>query len=263
MNNQIKPRKGFIVQIRSRHPSHAQFRNKLRLPFRSVVRFGSTTPMRAEYVFLNSADAVSNSASKVRMKRCFTDAGVKTAEWCLGKDIGEFIKKVKFPIIAKSEFGSRGEGLTFIENQEGLDIYIRNHGTAGVIFEKYYGYAREYRLHVTVDGCFYTCRKMLKEGTPKRWCRNDANCAWMIEENPLFDRPKNWEEIETECIKALKAVGLDFGACDVRVQSAKENGDKSPNFVIIEINSAPSMGKITYQRYLEMIPKMLTKKRNS
>jgi type I restriction enzyme S subunit len=37
--------------------------------------------------------------------------------------------------------------------------------------------SREYRLHVTADGCFYACRKMLKADAEERWYKNDSNCV--------------------------------------------------------------------------------------
>jgi len=61
----------------------------------------------------------------------------------------------------------------------------------------------------------------------------------------------------------MRAVGLDFAACDVKVQSAKkENGNPRPDpaFIIIETNSAPSFGTGTLQKYLHEIPKILRSK---
>ena len=134
------------------------------------------------------------------------------------------------------------------------------------LFEKFYSYVREYRIHVSKNGCFYTCRKMLKTDCKEdknAWQRHDDNCVWMVEENPLFDKPANWDTIVSECVKALQSVGLDIGACDVRVQSAKDskgNKRKEVDFIIIEINSAPSMGERTEIEYLKELPKLLKDK---
>lgn len=256
--------KGFIVCIRSRHPSHSTFRKEIRLPFKSMVGFGSETKTPEGYIRLNSPDAVRNSSSKLRMKICFTNEGVKTPIWCQNKNLNDFIKseKLKFPIVSKSHFGSRGRGNVLHRTKAELDKWLKDKNTEGYIFEQYMPYSREYRLHVNSEGCFYTCRKMVKKDTPddKRWYRNDSNCVWILEENPLFDKPNNWKQIEKECVKALKSVGLDFGACDIRVQSAQKNKE-NPEFVIIEINSAPSMGEVTFEKYIKEIPIMLTRKK--
>ena len=98
------------------------------------------------------------------------------------------------------------------------------------------------------------------------WFRNDKNCIWALEDNELFDKPTNWDDVISESVKALKACGLDFGAIDLRIQSAKNSDgelNEYPEFIIVEINSAPSFGEITKKVYQEEIPKMLTKKYNN
>ena len=258
------------ITILSRHPSHNILRDKLsRMPFKGLVRLGSTTPTSAKLkalygdkiAELNSIESIKNSASKIRMKNCFEKAGVISAE-----DMKEGLilnwAKDRLPIVAKSEFGSRGKGNTLIKTIEELNTWVKGKNISNYVFEKYYSYNREYRLHVTKDGCFYTCRKMLKSDTPEkdRWFKNDSNSSWILETNELFDKPVNWKSIESECVKALLAVGLHIGACDVRVQSTldgKGRARKEPLFIVIEINSAPSLGEITAQKYLEKIPEVL------
>lgn len=253
--------------ILSRHPTHSPLRaaNELlpRLPFRSVVRFGSTTVLPDDNIRipLNTPDAIKNSANKLLMKQCFKEAGVKTADWAKQNEEIEF----EYPIVAKHIKGSRNRGNTKIDNSEQFDAWIIGKDLNNYIFEKFYNYSREYRLHVSEDGCFYTCRKMLKSDTPadKRWFRNDSNSVWIVEENEQFDKPVNWDEVIEESVKALKAVGLDFGAVDLRIQSAKNKDGKAlekPDFIVIEINSAPSFGEKTLEHYTELIPKLLLRK---
>ena len=277
----------FRPQIRSRHPSHSilRFRNKTLplLPFKSVIRLGSTTELKSgdERIELNSINAIKNSSNKLLMKQCFTSESVKTAIWWIYKGDENFelqtngdaenelqhISELTFPIIAKSKFGSRGKGNYKLNNQEELNQWLEGKTTDRYIFEKFYNFNREYRLHVDKHGCFYTCRKMLKTDTPEnsRWFRNDSNSVWILEENTSFDRPVNWDSIVEQCVTALKAVGLDFGAVDLRVQgSNNNNGERrsNPDFIVIEINSAPSFGTITAQKYIERLPTLLKEKYN-
>jgi len=281
----------FRPRIRSRHPSHNVLRhtenNLPMMPFRSRIRLGSTNVLRSSdrvpVVELNSIEAIKNSSNKLRMKTCFTEKGVKTADWWVKNDanIGkEFtfanedddnrdcdLEELSFPIISKSLFGSRGLGNKKHDTAKQLKAWLEGKDLSKYIFEKYYNYNREYRLHVNNEGCFYTCRKMLKSDTPQeaRWYRNDAHCVWILEDNESFDKPSNWEEVITESVKALNAVGLDFGAIDLRIQSAKKsNGDvrETPKFIAVEINSAPSFGDKTEEAYIQEIPKMLRDKYN-
>ena len=232
-------------------------------PFKSIIRFGSVTESEIG-LEINSVEAIKNSASKLRMKKCFDAAGVKTAKWGQASNLEELLilgksltNDWKNSLVCKSLFGSRGRGNTLVDSEEALKAWTNNKDLNNYIFEKYYNYTREYRLHVDSEGCFYTCRKMLKGDTPedKKWMRNDATCSWFLDSNPLFNKPSNWNVIEDECVKALKAVGLDIGACDIRV-------NKDEEFIILEINSAPSMAPGTLTKYLETLPKLLEKKLN-
>src|SRR6185295_12245911 len=99
-------------------------------------------------------------------------------------------------------------------------------------------------------------RKRLRNDVPKekRWVRNDSTCVWITEytqekaangdfirftnqDSPDFDKPSNWDEIIEECKKALKSIGGDLLAVDVKAQGNKDNkGRKRPkvDFYILE-----------------------------
>ena len=260
-----------FLKVRSRHPSHNILRKKIPTEKKAVFRLGSSTEMPEDYIEINTIDAVKNSANKLLMKTCFDEAGVNTAEWWEITDDLD-INDLPYPVVLKHVHGSRGTGNTLINSVEGLKDHLQhitNHNK--YIIERFHNYNREYRLHVTKDGCFYTCRKMLKSDAQERWYRNNDNCVWLLEENEQFDKPVNWDDIVEHCVRALEAVGLDVGACDVRVQSARnKDGDlrENPKFIILEINSAASFGDtdeketIVYQKYLEILPKLIEQKSN-
>ncbi len=257
--------------IRSRHPSHDSLRRGLiKLPFRSVIRLGSSTVLDdrstkdGSRIELNSINAIKNSSNKLLMKKCFKENSVKTAEWIQSPNLGDIEGwATEFPIVAKSYFGSRGKGNTLIKTSKELLDFSRHHNVENYVFEKYYNYNKEYRLHISKYGCFYTCRKMLKQEFrehPNAWQRHDDNCVWILEENENFDRPANWSEIVRHCVMALESCGLDFGACDLRVQNNQDkegNNRENPDFIVVEINSAPSFGQVTLEKYKEVLPQLL------
>jgi len=174
----------FRPMIRSRHPSHARLRTELaKLPFRSVIRLGSTTELKdaasmsGSRIELNPAEAIKNSSNKLLMKQCFTKSKVKTAEWYIYNRNGNgnnFRKQfpgenddiesegwedfseihLEYPLVAKSLFGSKGKGNTLIKSSIELDNFVESNDMNNYIFEKYCNYNKEYRLHVTKDGCF-------------------------------------------------------------------------------------------------------------
>lgn len=267
--------------VLTRHPSHEHFKENIGLqPFRSIVRLGSTTStahvyqsrpqvVQSRVIECNSVAAIRNSANKRLMKDCFTRAGVSTAPWFIPDGSIASITNWctdKYPIVAKHIYGSRGTGNYLLKTQEELTTWLNNRANlSDYILEEFMNYTKEYRLHMTTNGCFYTCRKMLKEETPKenRWFRNDTNCHWYMEENPEFNKPSNWSTIEADCIKALKSLGLDIGCFDVKVQSeldAKGRQRKEVKYIIIESGSAPSFGEVTQEKYLQEVPKVLRSK---
>ena len=270
-------------------------------PFRSVVRLGSVTPNAHLFknpngiIEINSVDAVNVSRNKLLMKQAFAQAEVPQSEWWLIIDADGLVAYPKaanagyvhldhlpYPLIVKRVHGFKGIGMSMINTNEELESWLSAHpNTEGWYFEQYHNFNREYRLHVTKEGCFYGLRKMLKSDAENRWYRNDSNCVWITEhkvlfdeehtiigydeseDNPAFDKPVNWENIEKDCVRALEAVGLDIGAFDVRVQSALDKGGnkrENPQYILIEVNSAPSMGNITVLKYKEAIQKLLEHK---
>ena len=228
---------------------------------RAVVRLGSVTEMKCD-VEINSVESIKNSSSKLRMKQCFDKAGVRTAKWGQANNEEELLilansltENWKSFLVSKSLYGSRGIGNTLIKNEEQLRNWCNNRHLNNYIFEKYYNYTREYRLHISEEGCFYTCRKLLKEGTPndKKWMRNEETCVWILEENPSFNKPSNWNLIVEDCVKALKSIGADVLSFDVRTS-------KDEDWILIECNSASSFGEKTLQKYIEEIPKIINRK---
>lgn len=277
-------------QVRSRHPSHSNLKKDnvlMKISNKSVVRFGSSKfygdsiTNGGNRVEINTIEAVSNSANKLKMKTCFTRDSVKTAKWWTFKD-GVFcfqnnpedvisIEELPFPIISKNIRGSRGLGNAKHNSLEIFEKWLTSklafNSFENYILEEYKPFVKEYRLHVTANGCFYACRKMIKRDTPtnKRWYRNDSNCVWVLETNDLFDKPNSWDDIVKESVKSLLSVGLDIGAVDVKVQSSSTKSGEPreySDFFIIEINSAPSFGDITEQKYITELNNLLKQKAN-
>lgn len=204
------------------------------------------------------------SGNKRLTQHILKDADCKTADMFLFADTD--ISELPYPVIVKHIHGSRGESNYYISSQAELTAWIPGKTLSNYIIEKYYNFNVEYRLHVSMLGhCFYTCRKMLKSDTPEaeRKQRHDENCSWILETNPMFDKPDNWNDIVEDCLKAMNAMKADILAFDVKVQSNKTyKGTRrtNPKWIILESCSAPSFGEITTEKYLIEIPKVLIKK---
>ena len=269
----MKKRVSFHLSLRTRNVSNRALRDII-CPVRTIYRMGSTTPTsditsRRTYIEINTADSCRISSNKILMKQRFTHGKVRTPVFYMmennslaGLRARTAHRLTKWPagIIAKRYNSSKGNGLALIKTMDDFENFITGKSTTELskwIFERYSTYTREYRLHITKDGCFYACRKMLKGDAEVRWHRHDENSVWITEENELFDKPANWDAIVTDCVNALKAVGLDIAAFDIKVQRA--NGD-SPKWLILECNSAPGLGEIGIEKYKEEIKNLINKK---
>lgn len=257
------------VKIRSKNETADPLRRAIPANGKNVIlRLGSKTPTeeitdRPVGLEINSAEACVRSNNKIKMKEAFAENEVKTAEWLKVSELSyngdnneeEFSNWSCYPSIIKHIHSCRGEGIFYIEDVVDLFDFIEDHKNEldRYIIEKYYTYNKEYRLHVNENGCFYACRKMLKNDAEERWHRHDNNSIWILPENELFAKPLNWEDIVAESIKAMKSVGLDLCAVDVKVQSKKE----TPKFIILETNSGPSLGEVGVNKYIEELTNLI------
>lgn len=266
----------FRPRVRSKNHSCSFLRprnkNVKLFPVKSLVRLGSTTPTdeifkgySGRVVELNPISAIENSRSKLKMKSCFAEANVPQAEWYVHTREG-FIqqgieernvlnaRELPYPIIAKRVYGFKGKGMQKIESETEMTSFLNETGDAGYYFERFYNFAREYRLHCTADGVFMKWRKLRKTDAEKRWYFNSDNCIWAGVDNSSFNAPVNMAAIEEHCVNAIKAVGLDIGAMDVRVQS---KGTINPGFIVLEVNSAPSLGEQGNTAYANEIERII------
>jgi len=272
----------FRVRLRTRNFTAEALREKLYTTFfpkLAVVRLGSLTPVEEitgirDVIEINKPEAIEISRDKKLMKEAFTKVGVKTANWWIynngefsfqttGESISKSINALEYPILSKSRTGQGGSGNTLHRDQKSLEDWMKGKNLSNYIFEEFYNYAREYRLHVTQEGTFLVWRKMRKSDAKDRWYFNSDNCVWIGEENPLFDKPVNWDECVQQCVLALKSVGLDIGAVDIRIQSSEDkdgNKRKTCDFIVLETGSAPALGTVGSEFYYKEIVKLINKK---
>lgn len=231
-------------------------------PKRVVIGLGSTTETPSHYdIRINPPEAVRNSSNKLTMKQLFLKAGVFQAIWytirnsrLYFENIPVDINEIQYPLIAKQVYGKKGEGMKLLHNPDELNSFLTGN-TSGYYVEKFYNYGKEYRIHTSVvTPCFYACRKVRRNDADNKWFFNSTNCNWLVEENPNFDKPNNWNQMVEHAQKALLAVGLHTGAVDIRVQG---NDKSNPDFIVCEINSAPAFGDRTTEEYKKELDKVI------
>jgi carbamoylphosphate synthase large subunit len=238
--------------VTSKHPSHRCLRTLVQTPFRCVLNMGRTDPRflpRSRFVLLNPPDAVRNAADKKLMKECFDAHQIPTARWWADQRV----PAEEFPVVVKHRLGSRGTGVYLMKTPDDLASFIRTRGgdtlRDNFVIEKFHNYKYEFRLHATRDEVFFANRKARKAGVPlaDRWKHSNETSVWFNEANPDFQKPSSWDNLTSMACKATEALGIDFGAVDVKVNGRGK-------FFIIEVNSAPCLGGVTRDVYVTQIP---------
>lgn len=235
----------FKLRVFSPNKSCAPLRNVL-FNKRILLRLGSTTPLisKHKYLEINTIKGIKISANKLIMKHYFDKARINHSEWISGKTgkdaIRQFLHVHKI-VIAKDKHSSKGNDIYYIDNIDYLENLFSKINIERFIFEKYYFFPNEYRLHVDVNhGCFYACKKILKEDAEVQWHKHGNNSVFVhLTGDHTF--PECWSEMVSDCIKVMKEMKLTIACFDILCSNNF--------FIIVESNTAPSLASYGITHY--------------
>jgi len=223
------------VRIRTNHDSHRKFEFPM-YNREVIIRFGA--PNRVDNVSrgaiqFNSPTSIRKCQDKIKSKRIFRRHGIPSPN---------FGAKPKWhPSVKKMLVGSRGKGMTLIEDLKGAskeqDFY----------FEEFVECDMEFRVHVIGKKVFHVDRKHLKNGREEHWMKNTNHGYRYLETGT----EKLTVKAKRSCIEAVHRLGLVFGAVDIGVNT------KTREYYIYEVNSAPGLRTITKQKYQEALIKYI------
>lgn len=238
---------------------------------------------------LNHPDAIRANRNKLMALTLMKNAGVSVAPFIPASDFDKVGAVVKLPIIARTSFHQGGKGfwncptLSMVKNavKEGAE-YLQN------LIE----IEDEYRIHVFNGKVIYAVKKVKRtaeetaeafvtqeltkqkaiaekagkqfdEATAvdlltrqsKMFAQNGANM--LVRSNRLgwkFVKVKALkDDIGTEAVKAVTAVGLNFGAVDCCV-------DVTGKVFILEVNSGPGLEETTFDLWVKAFEEVLCPK---
>jgi glutathione synthase/RimK-type ligase-like ATP-grasp enzyme len=150
----------------------------------------------------------------------------------LNGDLGDMV-------VFKTTYHSRGRGMIVCSNTEVGEIHSNGY------FEESQVSKREFRVHVMDGEAFYIDEKRPREVMDEQPIVKNMKSGYKFR-RPLKDFP---DEVITESIKAVKALGLDFGAADV--------GLNDEGVWIYEVNTAPSLRTKTRKLYQKALVKAI------
>ena len=196
-----------------------------------VINWGSQGVPNNGATVINRPEAVSRAANKVRAFAAFRDAAVRTPEWTTSQreaqrwsDAGDTV------IVRRLVSASEGRGIDVVEP--------RGQVAFAPLYTKYVKKKYEYRIHVMRGEVIDEVEKRLRRGGTNSPIRNTANGYVFAREGIRVP-----QTVRDEAIKAVTALGLDFGAVDIVYNERRAEA------YVLEVNTAPGNTGTTTQRY--------------
>lgn len=213
-----------------------------KLPGDIVLNWGNGHHAVPHEVDLNKPGAVACAVHKVHTFKALEKAGVPCCEWTIYG--AQAMKWGKRFLGRDSYTGRGGEGITVYE-PGATPIQHK-------FYVKYFIKTREFRIHVLNGEAFWVQekKKKLKEhgGGEDKYIRSHDR-GWCFAFKHLDKEPCP-ELVKEVAIKAIKAVGLDFGAVDI-------GWNKNGKVCVFEINTAPGIENSTTVAYGKAFGKLL------
>lgn len=170
---------------------------------------------------INKRNAVALASNKFKSLVVIQKAGVKTVP--VSEIIPQDWRTNHSIIFGRSIYHTQGKDITVYSGSSArFDMYRHDY------FTLYLKPESEYRYHVAFGKVIVATKKVLGEGqVDDTLIRNHQNGKWVqVTVRPI-------ERYAKDCIKAVQALGLDFGAVDFLVH----NGE----LYILEVNTAPGI----------------------
>jgi hypothetical protein len=207
-----------------------------RLPRCIVINWGRsdlTLRGNVKYIF-NRPDAVVLAVNNLYTLKRLAERGVSTVDWTTSLDVASrWINEDSIVYTRSTVTGQQGRGIVIAGMDSGLidaPLYTRG-----------YNKSHEYRVHVAFNKVIDFSKKKKRSDTlVNSFIKNSSN-GWVYCREGVTLPTK----VHLECVKAIAALGLDFGAVDVLY---KANEDKAK---ILEVNTSPGIQGTTLVKYTE------------
>jgi glutathione synthase/RimK-type ligase-like ATP-grasp enzyme len=179
---------------------------------------------------LNLAGNVAKAANKLHSFRALAEAGVSIPAFSSSKDTVDW---TGLTVVRHKLSGHSGEG---IELRDASDL------PHAPLYVQYIPKKAEYRVHVVGKRVVLVQRKARNpECDNPNWKVRNHDNGFIFVRNDV----KPPEEVLTQAVRAVVALGLDFGATDVIWN------EKNSRAYVLEVNTAPGLEGSTIDDYAQ------------
>ena len=216
---------------------------KIFKPTDKIINWGkSTLAPRGNPTILNKPEAIRNAANKLRTFTLLKQAGVSTVDWTTDSEIAKIWLTQNEVVVYGRKLLDAHSGKGIVLMGEGKENF-----TYCPLYTKGILKAHEYRLHVFKGQVIDVQKKRRRnENQANDFIKNLAN-GWVF----CRDEVRPPMEVYNQSVKAIAALGLDFGAVDILYKQSENK------IAILEINTSPGMEGTTVEAYTKAIKRCL------
>ncbi len=214
----------------------------------TIINWGSSgTPLwsakaQARNVkMLNKPAAVGVASNKLSTLQALSRAGVPVPIFTTSFSIAQDWVRAGATVVERHELsGNSGDGIRIVSSVAGED-YIETELEYAPLYTKFIPKSAEFRVHV-FNGQVIDYIQKKKVAQERRTTTFNAhvssvNLGWVFTRTGVMDSP----EVRATAIKAVAALGLDFGAVDIVYCEGRP--------FVLEINTAPGLTGTTLIKY--------------
>lgn len=196
-----------------------------------LIRWGNTKRVNVQGLEINTREAIILAGDKPRCRELLRSKNIPVPTET----------ETDFPVIGRPRKHMGGNDFYFCTNSEEVEDAKE---MGAIYFSKYYPKKDEYRVHVAGGRVLLVS---IKEGdkTQVIWNKKMSGFKFRHLYRHVWLDDKKLRKMCRKAKKAIKIVGLDFGAVDIMV----DGGRGCKPFVISEINTAPSLSPLAIDKY--------------
>lgn len=216
-------------------------------PSTTVINWGSSSMHFDNNNVVNKSSAVAKAANKLSAFLTMQLSGVSTVEFTTeARKVAAWLNVGNKAVVRHKLSANSGDGIEILRRGDEVPY--------APLYTKYLRKDREFRVHVFKGNVFDFQEKKKKSGyihednANSSLIRSHLN-GWIFCRSGVICP----EYIQQEAIKAIKSLGLDFGAVDII--------DAGGKAFVLEVNTAPGMEHTTLANYVNEF-KSLTPTRN-
>jgi hypothetical protein len=194
---------------------------------------------------LNKPQAVGIASNKQSTLIALQRAGIRIPEFTTNRNVADGWLRDGHTVVERHNLnGNSGDGIRIV-SLGASEPYVESQLTWAPLYTKFIPKTAEFRVHVfrgqVID--YIEKKRVAAEHRPENFNRHisSVNLGWVFARTNIMDSP----DVKEIAIRAVQALGLDFGAVDVAYWANQP--------YVLEVNTAPGLHGTTLVNYVNAV----------